>query len=104
MNGHVFAKRVAISNAHFAENRLTEGKILGSRADYRTVTNKISRAQGGPAFEDRVRLNNASRAKLDVFPNDRVRAHLDIIGQLSLRRNNGRGVDFHKAPASRKLK
>ena len=86
------------------DHRLTEGKILGSRADYGTITDEISHAQGGPAFEDRVRLNDASRAKLDIFPDDRVRANLDIVGQLSLRGDNGRGVNFHKAPASRKLK
>ena len=83
---------------------LTEGKILGSRADYYAVTHEISGAQGGPAFEDRVRLNNASRAKFDVFPDDRMRANLHIAGQLSPRGDDGRGVNFHKAPASRKLK
>ena len=104
MNGHVFAKRIAISNAHFADHRLTERKILGSRADNCAVADEISRPKSGPAFEDRVRLNNASRAKFDVFPDDRMRANLDIAGQLSLRGDNGRGVNFHKAPASRKLK
>ena len=41
MNGHIFAKYVAISNPHFADHALTVSKILRSSADDGGVTDEI---------------------------------------------------------------
>ena len=104
MDGHVFAKRIAVSDAHFTRHRLAESEILRRCADNSAVADKVLRAEDGRALQNCVGLNHASRAKPDSFSDHCVRADLDVFGQFRFAINDGGRMNLHNTPASRKLK
>jgi hypothetical protein len=98
------ANDVVITNPDLALHFTSEGKVLGFRTNDCVIADQVVATKPHGAREHRIGLNNAASANSPTALDAGMWPDFHIVGQLHLVADDCCRMNFHRTPASLKLK